>query len=293
MLVDFHTHIFPGKIRVDRETYFPGEPAFKLLYGMSTSKLEGASEIIDSMDANHVDKSVVFGFPWKKPDTFVRHNDYIMEAIAKYSGRLIGFGCFDPLSRSAASEAERCLGAGLSGIGELAFYESGIDGEACERLAPVMAMCAENSVPVLIHTNEPVGHMYPGKTPITLSQIYHLVERYPENRIVLAHWGGGLFFYTLLKKAVRERLKNVYVDTAASPFLYHPEIHRYARDLLGLEKILFGSDFPLISPSRYFRELEDSGLSADEIKQVCGLNAEKLLRKTLPRRSGSPAPDTK
>ena len=69
---------------------------------------------------------------------------------------------------------------------------------------------------------------------------------------------------------------------AGLPFLYHPEIHRYAKHLLGMEKILFGSDFPLISPSRYFRELKDSGLTAYEIKQVLGLNAEKLLSKTPP-----------
>ena len=292
MIIDFHTHIFPENIRGDRNAYFTGEPAFKLLYDTPKSKLAGALEIIDSMDATGVDKSVIFGFPWKNADTCTRHNDYIMDAVSRFPGRLIGFGCFDPSGRGAAAEAARCLEAGLSGIGELAFYESGIDREACDRLAPVMALCEEKGAPVLIHTNEPVGRHYPGKTPITLAQIYHLIERYPKNRIVLAHWGGGIFFYALLKKAVKDRLRNVYVDTAASPFLYQPEIHHYAKNLLGLEKILFGSDFPLISPSRYFKELEDSGLSADEIKQISGLNAEKLLSETLLRPPGPRIPET-
>ncbi len=278
MIIDFHTHIFPREIRENRERFFSSDPAFQLLYKPAHAKLVGASEIIESMDAEKVDRSVVFGFPWKKSDLFIRHNDYIMEAIAKYPKRLIGFGCFDPFDEHAASETERCLDGGLSGIGELAFYESGIEKTVLDRLLPIMTICEKRSAPVLIHTNEPVGHVYPGKTPITLSQIYGLIRRFPENRIVLAHWGGGLFFFSLLKREVKESLKQVYFDTAASPFLYYPDVYRYAKDLVGIDKILFGSDFPLLAPSRYFKEIENAGLSKKESEMICGGNAEKLLR---------------
>ncbi|MBW2741305.1 MAG: amidohydrolase, partial [Deltaproteobacteria bacterium] len=81
MIIDFHTHIFPEEIREDREKYFPHEPAFKLLYTSPKSKLAGAKEIIDSMDIEGVDKSVVFGFPWRSSDLSKRHNDYILEAV--------------------------------------------------------------------------------------------------------------------------------------------------------------------------------------------------------------------
>jgi predicted TIM-barrel fold metal-dependent hydrolase len=69
-----------------------------------------------------------------------------------------------------------------------------------------MDICRRREKPVLIHTNEPVGHLYAGKTRNTLSQIYQMIRRFPENRIVLAHWGGGIFFYNLLKKE-EERFK--------------------------------------------------------------------------------------
>jgi len=278
MVIDFHTHIFPKGIRENREAYFASEPAFKLLYSLPGSKLVGAQEIVAAMDRQGVDKSVIFGFPWKKSQTFIKHNDYILEAVARYPKRLIGLCCLDPFSRDAATEALRCLEGGLAGIGELAFYQSGIDDEAMEKLAPLMQICRDKDLPVLIHTNEPVGHMYPGKTPHTLKQIYDLVKKFPENVIVLAHWGGGIFFFALLKKEVRESLKNVYFDTAASPFLYAPEIYRYAKDIVGLDKILFGSDFPLINPARYFRELDMSGLSKAEIESICGLNAAQLFK---------------
>ncbi|MFH1983355.1 MAG: amidohydrolase family protein [Pseudomonadota bacterium] len=278
MIIDFHTHIFPKALRENREAYFASEPAFRLLYGLPGSKLVGAQEIVAAMDRQGVDKSVIFGFPWKNSQTFIKHNDYILEAVARYPKRLIGLCCLDPFSRDAVTEAVRCLEGGLLGIGELAFYQSGIDDQVLEKLAPLMQICRDKDLPVLIHTNEPVGHMYPGKTPHTLKQIYDLIKKFPENAIVLAHWGGGIFFFALLKKEVKASLKNVYFDTAASPFLYAPEIYRYARDIVGLDKILFGSDFPLIQPARYFKELDMSGLAKAEIESICGLNAAQLFK---------------
>ena len=169
------------------------------------------------------------------------------------------------------------MSGGLSGIGEIAFYQSGIDDTALDRLTPLMEICHDRDLPFLIHTNEPVGHIYPGKTPNTLKQIYNLVNRFSKNKIVLAHWGGGIFFFNLLKKDVKESLKNVYFDTAASPFLYAPQIYRYAKEIAGLDKILFGSDFPLLKPIRYFKELEKTGLQKGQIESICGKNAAKLL----------------
>ena len=277
MIIDFHTHLFPESICSGRECYCESEPAFELLYHSPTSRLVSAPELLAAMDANGVDQSVVFGFPWQSPELFKLHNDYIMEVVQRHPGRLIGFGCFDPSSGEAPREAERCLAGGLSGIGELAFYRSGIDEEALERLAPVMDMCRDRGRPVLIHTNEPVGHAYPGKTPNTLAQIYRMVMRFPDTTIVLAHWGGGLFFFNLLKKEVKESLRNVYFDTAASPFLYQPPVYRVAIEAIGPDKILFGSDFPLLPPSRYFKEMEEGGVSVQDRALICGLNAARIF----------------
>jgi hypothetical protein len=277
MIIDFHAHIFPEVVRKSREKYFQGEPAFELLYRPSKSRLAGAEQLLGVMDENGVDRTVVFGFPWRSADLYKMHNDYILEAVQKRPDRLIGFGCFDPADPGAADETLRCLDAGLSGIGELAFYRSGIDADALDRLAPVMECCRRCGRPVLIHTNEPVGHDYPGKTPNTLAQIYELVRRFPENRIVLAHWGGGLFFFGLLKKEVKQALRNVWFDTAASPYLYDPAVYRTAIGAVGADRILFGSDYPLLSPNRYFKEWEAACLSPEERGQIGGLNAARLL----------------
>jgi len=129
----------------------------------------------------------------------------------------------------------------------------------------------------MIHTNEPVGHSYAGKTPNTLAQIEALLSRFSDNRIILAHWGAGLFFYSLMKKGVRETLRNAYFDTAASPYLYAPDIYPLAVKLIGVGKILFGSDYPLLAPARYFNELRNCGLNQNEIDAICGRNAAELF----------------
>jgi len=277
MIIDIHTHAFPSAIRQSRQDFFHDEPAFELLYASPKSLLVGAAETIAMMDAQGVDKSVIFGFPWRTADTFKRNNDYILEAVTRYPDRLIGFCCLDPMHPDAPAEVERCLKSGLSGVGELAFYTSGIDDKCLASLDPIMHLANTYNCPVMLHTNEPVGHYYPGKSPNTLLQIYTLIQRFNRNRIILAHWGGGLFFFTLLKKEVRDTLANVWFDTAASPYLYQPDIYRLALQTAGAGKVLLGSDFPLLKPQRYFKEMTQAGLSAAQQKAICGVNAAKML----------------
>jgi len=275
--IDFHTHVFPPAFRQDRSRYFSGEPAFETLYDSPQAKLVGVSELLQHMDETEISKSVIFGFPWQNGDYVRQHNDYVLEAVQRYPDRFVGFCCFSPLMSRAPKETERCLKAGLAGVGELAVYGDGLTAAIAGALEDVMAIALDFRAPVLLHTNEPVGHQYPGKTPMTLGQIYQFVKRYSSNRIVLAHWGGGLPFYALMKREVKEVLENVWFDTAASPYLYIPEIYSVVGNIVGFEKILFGSDFPLLSPLRYFGEMEAAGLLPGEFDQVLGGNARSLL----------------
>ena len=277
MVIDFHTHLFPPAIRADRNRFFIGEPAFAQLYAAAKARLVGADQLVSQMDIQGVDRSVVFGFPWKSIDTVRQHNDYILEAVQRHPHRLTGFCCVDPFHPEAEGEVLRCLAAGASGVGELAVYDRGLDHATLVRFDPLMAACREWHLPVLIHTNEPVGHQYPGKSPMTLGQIYQLVCRFPENKIVLAHWGGGLLFYHLMKRDLKTALSNVWVDTAASPYLYDPRMYKIAIDVIGAEKILFGSDYPLLPPERYFREMREGGVVDAELERIAGNNAAALL----------------
>ncbi len=278
MLIDFHTHIFQDQVQKDRQRFFAREPEFKLLYEPLKSKIIGVEDLIETMDEQKVDCSVVFGFPWRDGLLARENNDYIIDSVAKYPDRLKGFACFDPLWKGAAQETERCLNKGLSGVGELAFYLSGIDENAIKSLEPVMEILRDkNNLPCMIHTNEPVGHQYPGKTPVTLGQIYNLAKAFPENRLILAHWGGGIFFYNSMKKDVKDVLKNVWFDTAASPYLYDSSIYRLGVESNMIDKILMGTDYPLLKPERYIKDIDQSGISLKDKEKILSKNACSLL----------------
>jgi len=80
-----------------------------------------------------------------------------------------------------------------------------------------------------------------------------------------------------MKKEVREILSNCWFDTAAMPFLYRPEALRAFADAIGVEKLLLGTDHPLLPPKRYFREMAQSLLTEKEKNAILGENSYKLL----------------
>lgn len=277
MRIDVHTHIFPPGIVRERELFFDADPAFRLLYASQKARLATAESLLDAMDRHGIERSVVFGFPWQDGELASRHNDYVLESASKSSPRLIPLGCVNPLAAAGPREAERCFRSGARGLGELALYGPCDPGEALKRFEPLVECCRSNEGLLLVHANEPVGHSYPGKAPLRLEFYYALARLAAGIPLILAHWGGGLCFYELLAREAPEVLTHVYYDTAASPFLYRPAIYRHATDILGAGKILFGSDFPLLPPDRYFREMAAAGLTAEEQEAIGGGNAAVLL----------------
>lgn len=277
-IIDIHTHIFPPEICRDREHYFSGEQAFELLYrDQKKSPLSTAEGLIEAMDRDGIDLSVTFGFPWKQSELIRRSNDYVLEAVVRYPDRLLGFACVNPELQGAVEEAERCLKAGMKGLGEIASYLNSSSGDWLESMKPLAELAGKWQVPLLLHTNEPVGHSYPGKARLPFWELYDLIKTFPDLTFILAHWGGGLWWYELLKREVRDVLRNTYFDTAASPFLYRPELYDYALRIMGLEKILYGSDYPLLSLSRYLKELDQAGLNGEQQEAILGGNSQRVL----------------
>ena len=277
MRIDFHTHAFPESVVFGRERFFDGEPEFRSLYDTPQARLATAEELVRAMDQSGVDRSVVFGFPWRNTELAARHNDYVLDAAARHFPRLVPFGCVNPLAPGALKEVERCLASGAPGIGETATYGPCDPQELLGRYGEIAACCRSAGGILLVHANEPVGRIYPGKASLGPEFFYSLASVAQGIPLVLAHWGGGLFFYELLKKEAPEILAGVFYDTAASPFLYRSEIYVHATQILGPEKILFGSDFPLLPPERYLKEMADAGLDPDALRRITGGNAARLL----------------
>jgi hypothetical protein len=239
--------------------------------------LAGAEELVAYLDDHTIRAACTFGFPWNDTGRSRLCNDYCIEAARRFPGRLIPFACVNPLADGALREVKRCLAAGAKGVGEVASYGAGLGPPVRDALGPLAELCREAGVPLLLHTNEPVGHEYCGKSRMEISEAYALVKAHPGTKWILAHWGAGLFAYALLKREVGEVLHNCFFDTAAGPFLYKPSVYRHAIAIVGADRLLFGSDFPLLGLPRYLRDMEEAGLSDAEKAAVLGGNLSKLL----------------
>ncbi len=258
-----------------RDEYLARDRWFGLLHASPRARLASADDLISSMDAAEIDASVAFGFAFADSHLCRLSNDYVLEAAAKWPGRMLPFAVVNPFDGpQAVREAQRCLEAGARGVGELMPEGQGyaLD-DAC--MADLMELAATGDVPVMVHVNELVGHSYPGKGSIGPQDAYALACRYPNTRFIFSHWGGGLPFYELMPSA-RQELANVYYDTAASLFLYDDRIFleasRWAPD-----KVLFGTDYPLIGQRRFLRRVQRAGLAPEQLERVLAGNLLRAL----------------
>jgi len=83
-------------------------------------------------------------------------------------------------------------------------------------------------------------------------------------------------FYALMPE-VAEALDNVFFDTAATVFLYKPEIFEQVSCIIGSDKILFGTDYPLMHQNRVLAQIQSTQLTEEDKAKILGGNAQKLL----------------
>lgn len=279
MIIDCHVHLLPKRVREDRTPFCEKDRAFGMLYRSEKAKLASEKDIIDYLDRSEIDKAIVFGFPWADPDTVRVNNDEIWSLYQQWPDRIVPFAV---LSAEAidqnARETERTLDAGFAGLGELAVYHGGWTAGDFDALEPVLVLAEKHKVPVMIHVNEPVGHDYPGKIAVDFGALVRTIAAHPNQDFILAHLGGGVFVYGLMPE-VAGIFGRTYLDMAASPFLYDPRVYDIAGRILGREKILFGSDFPLLPLSRYLKELDRAAVDEDVRRGILGDNTWRLLQK--------------
>ncbi len=277
MIIDAHCHILPESFPGRHRQLTTQDATFASLFPQPGARMATAEDLLEALGRAGVDRAVIMGFGWTDPAVAKEANDYVIQAVARHPQRLTGFCSVNPAwGGGALAEVERCAAAGLRGIGELHPDTQEFDLTDASRLAPLMALARRLELPMLVHASEPVGHQYPGKGRTTPDRIYRFIRNFPDNTIICAHWGGGLVFYGLMPELPGE-LANVYFDTAASPLLYRPEIFSVAVQTIGADKLLFGSDYPLIRHRRLLAQVENSGLASDSRSAILGGNASRLF----------------
>jgi uncharacterized protein len=291
-VIDSHVHMYPPELCEDPLGWAARHNELHWAEMVSASvdrpSLQGwadAPTLLADMEAAGVVRAVMLGWYWENQETCEQQNRWYRDWAVAHPGELQWFATVHPAAGDRAlQEVERAAAEGAAGLGELspAGQNFSLRDPSFLRIAE---LAAGLNLPINFHVNEALGRNRPGRLFDNLADFQWLAAQFPELRIILAHWGGMIPFFEL-NRAVRREMQNVYYDTAASPLLYDRRVYRAVVDVVGPEKVLFGSDYPLLLYPRQeqlpgFRriveEVSSSGLTDDELRLILHDNAQRLF----------------
>jgi uncharacterized protein len=232
------------------------------------------SVTIRAMDEAGVSQSLISA--WVAPRNIMISNDEVAGFVAQAPDRLIGVGSVD-ISKPmvAVREIRRC-------VEELGFKAIRVLPWLWElpptdrRFYPVYTACCELGVPYCTQIGH-TGPLMPSEVgrPIYLDQV---ALDFPELVIIGGHIG---YPWTEEAIAVATKHENVYIDTSAyTAKRFPPALVDYIRRH-GRQKVLFGTNYPMITPAQALADLNSLGLD-DPVKTLfLGKNAQRIFKLAL------------
>jgi hypothetical protein len=275
--IDVHVHTersrdghdpMPAHLRAGADKYFGGEPMLPT---------------IDEVAAYYRERklaAVVFTVDWEAQSGLSPiPNEEIAEGAAANADVLLPFASIDPARPDAVERARRLIDEyGVRGFkfhpNLQAFFPDD------RRAYPLYETIAAAGLPALFHSGHSgIGTGLPGggglrlkySNPMCLDDV---AADLPELQIVLAHpsfpWQDEAISVCLHKA-------NVWIDLSGwSPRYFPPQLVQYANTQLK-EKVLFGSDFPLITPDRWLADFEQAPFKEQVRPLILKENAARLL----------------
>jgi predicted TIM-barrel fold metal-dependent hydrolase len=208
-------------------------------------------------------------------------NVEVAALAAANSDIMIAFASVDPTrGPEAVNEARRLIAAG--GIRGFKLHPPIQQFHANDRIAyPFYEALAEARMPVIFHTGHSgIGTGMPGGGGVRLKygnpmDIDDVAVDFPDMPIIMAHpsfpWQDEAISICLHKP-------RVYIDLSGwSPKYFSPTLVQYANTLLK-EKVLFGSDFPLITPDRWLADFAKIEIRDEVRPLILKQNAIRLLK---------------
>ncbi len=209
-------------------------------------------------------------------------NDWVASFAHNYPETFIAFGCVDPWrGKMAVKEVERAAKElGMRGIKFLPMTQEFYPNE--HRFYPIYEKMVELDLIAMFHTGTTgVGAGLPGGGGIRLKYtkpipyIDDVAADFPDLTIIMAH---PAFPWQDEQLAVLVHKPNVYMDISGwSPKYFSPNLIQYASTLLK-HKVMFGSDYPALTPERWLRDFEASPIWEEARPGILLDNAKKVLK---------------
>jgi predicted TIM-barrel fold metal-dependent hydrolase len=276
--IDVHVHV---EIDDDGHTALPDslmEASAKYF------KAGNRTPTVDEIAAYYRERSIAAVVFTVDHESFTGHpaiaNEFVAEAAARHADVLIPFASIDPARGPAGVSAARRL-VNEHGVQGFKFHPSLQNFDPGDRMAyPLYEAIAELGVPAVFHSGQTgIGAGLPGgggirlgySNPILLDGV---AADIPELKVVIAH---PSFPWQDAALSIATHKANVWIDLSGwSPKYFPPQLVRYANTMLQ-DKVLFGSDFPVITPDRWLDDFAGLDIKPDVRPKILKDNACRLL----------------
>jgi aminocarboxymuconate-semialdehyde decarboxylase len=233
-------------------------------------------------------------------DLAIQWNEEMAWAQRRYPGRFWGSAAIPFQDEKTAMDVlDDAIGRlGLMGVNLPGSIGSDPRIDA-ERMQPFYARCAELGLPLFLHPTDAVfNHMldgYNGALHLSLGRVIEVsvaamrlvlsgtLERHPDLKIIMSHTGGGLPYQSgrmdkntkaaKLPRPASEYLRRMYTDTV-SP---HSAGIRFAIDYYGIDRVMYGTDYPCWDPAACLALIDEIDLSESDKQKLFYDNARRIL----------------
>ncbi len=149
-IIDAHTHAFSPDVIARRERYLARDDWFGQLYANPAAKLASPEDILLSMDAVGIERSVLCGFPWADAGICREQSAWLADVCQDNPARFSFTATVVPQSPEAADDVARARSLGAVGIGELNADGQKFDLTDPPSLAAFIDACRGAQLPVLL-----------------------------------------------------------------------------------------------------------------------------------------------
>jgi len=211
---------------------------------------------------------------WWGPQGELISNEEVGGAVGRFPERLVGVGSVNPYRPMEAVRTVRsCVrGRGFKGMRIVQWLWNLPPTD--RRYYPVFAECVEQDVPVCLQVGH-TGPLCPSEPGRPIPYIDEVALEFPELRMVCGHVG---YPWTAEMIAVATKHENVFIDTSAyTARRFPPELVQYMKTN-GKKKVLFGTNYPMIAPSKCLEHLEDLGLDDEGSARFLFGNAVRVFQ---------------
>jgi len=225
-----------------------------------------------ALDAAGVSRALVSA--WWGPSGPLLTNDYVAELVRSDPERFQGIGAVDLFQpMEAVRELRRCVGElGFVGVRLLPWLWKLPPND--RRYYPIYAECIELGVPFCLQVGH-AGPLRPSEPGRPIPYLDEVACDFPELRIVGGHIG---YPWTDEMVALATKYPNVYIDTSAyTPERYPDALIRFMKGP-GQKKVLFGTNWPMIPPSKCVEQVGSLGLSNDGRRDFLHDNAARVFQ---------------